>query len=297
MLEESDSAFESGVILRPHVFGRSTAVLFSHQSTNPFSRQPSYMELSSLPQEERNRRLRDPAVRARILADREYKNDVGFSADYFRDPWHGTYKVGLKLNFEPEQADTVAAIAQREGRTPREVGYDLMLEDDCQAFLYFPSAGYARGNLEAVREMLEHPRSVLSGSDAGAHSATVCDGALPTFMLTYWARDRSRGPRLPLAQVIRKQTLDTATALGMYDRGLLAPGYLADVNVIDYDVLSLRPPRFIRDLPAGGGRLVQRPDGYRATIKRGVVTVENDEDTGARPGGVVRSQPRSRLVT
>jgi N-acyl-D-amino-acid deacylase len=190
----------------------------------------------------------------------------------------------------------VAAVAEREGRDVREVGYDMMLEDDCTAFMFVPHMGYVHGDLEATRGMLEYKGSILSGSDAGAHVETVCDGASSTFMLTHWARDRTRGPKLPLEYAVHKQTQDTATALGMYDRGVLDAGYLADINIIDFENLKLRLPEMVYDLPTGAGRLDQRADGYVATIKRGVVIIENDEDTGARPGQVVRSRPRDEAM-
>ncbi|HUC04643.1 MAG TPA: amidohydrolase family protein, partial [Acidimicrobiales bacterium] len=180
------------------------------------------------------------------------------------------------------------AIAAREGRSTDEVLYDLMLGRDGRELLYLPLLDYAGGNLDAVREMLTHPATVLGLGDGGAHCGVLCDASLPTFMLSHWARDRHRGEQLPLESVVHLQTRRTAELYGFADRGLLAPGYLADLNVIDHGALTLEPPEMVYDLPAGGKRLIQRSRGYRATVKAGVVVREHDEATGERPGRLLR---------
>ncbi len=294
ILAEVEAAKAEGTRLTPLIFGRAAGVLFSFQSNNPFSRYPTYQALSKLPEDERRRALRDPAVRARILADHDPIDDEWKRLS--ENPWPRTFVLGPDNNYEPSLAESVAAIAERQGRSAKEVGYDLLLENDCQAFLLFPLVSYANGDLEAVRTMLEHPHSVLSGSDAGAHCNTVCDGAVPTFLLTHWTRDRTRGPRLGLEWVVKKQTRDTALAMNMADRGLVRAGHLADLNLIDYDNLRLAVPQYVRDLPGGSGRLIQRAEGYVATIKAGTATVENGEETGARPGRLVRSRPATMAM-
>jgi N-acyl-D-aspartate/D-glutamate deacylase len=290
ILDIVDGARREGIRMRPGVFGRGVGVLFSFQSTNPFSRYPSYKPLAQMSFADRNRALRDPAVRAAILADHDPNKDEW--ARLSLNPWPETFVLRNGGDYEPTPDLTVEAIAKREGRDPKEVGYDLMLQDDGRAFLHFPMIGYGSGDLRAVRDMITHPNTVMSGSDAGAHCTTICDGAMPTFMLAHWTRDRSRGPKLPLEWMVHKQTRDTAMSMNMADRGLLQPGMIADVNLIDYDNLQLLQPEYVNDLPSGAGRLVQRSSGYVATMKSGVVISENGVDTGARPGRILRSSRR-----
>ncbi|MFN3231265.1 MAG: N-acyl-D-amino-acid deacylase family protein [Alphaproteobacteria bacterium] len=279
-----------GLDIRPQVFGRGTGVLFSFQATNPFHRHPTYLaELAHLPHEDRVRKLHDPDIKAKLLAEQDSVDDAWkVLAD---NPWPWTYRMGYPMNFEPDPSESVEAIAKRQGRDPKEVGYDLLLEDDGRAFLTFPLLGYAGYDLEDIREMLLHPLGVMAGSDAGAHCNTILDAATPTFMLTHWTRDRTRGPKLPLEWVVQKQTQGTAQAFGMTDRGVLRPGFKADINVIDYDRLQLLLPEYVHDLPSGAGRLIQQAEGYVATINAGQVINQNGEDTGARPGKVIRSRP------
>jgi N-acyl-D-aspartate/D-glutamate deacylase len=168
------------------------------------------------------------------------------------------------------------------------MAYDVMLEDGGGGLLYLPILNYSSGSLEPTRQMLLHPRSALGLGDGGAHVGIICDASMPTFMLTHWTRDRTRGELLPLEWVVRKQTQDTARMYGLGDRGSIEAGKVADLNLIDYDHLELRPPRVAADLPAGGKRLVQEAVGYVATFKGGEATFEHGEETGARPGRLVR---------
>jgi N-acyl-D-aspartate/D-glutamate deacylase len=286
MLREADEARAEGVTMTPLVFGRGTGVLFSFQSTNPFSRYPTYVELMKLPNDQRIAALKSPEIKAKILAETDPIDDEWKRLS--ENPWPYSYVMGEQVNYEPDPSESIEAIARRMGKSPKEVGYDELLKNDGRAFLSFPLLGYSGSDLEAVREMIEHPLAVLSGSDAGAHCNTICDGAVASFMLTHWTRDRKRGPKMRLETVVAKQTSHTAKAIGMHDRGLLRPGYIADVNLIDYENLRVLAPEYVTDLPSGCGRLTQKATGYVATVKTGTVISTNGEDTGERPGTLVR---------
>ena len=198
------------------------------------------------------------------------------------------WPLGDPPDYEPPASASAAAVAERDGRAPNAVVLDWMLEDDGKAFLFAPLASYERHDHEAIREMISHPRTVLGLSDGGAHCGLICDASMPTYLLTHWARDRARGPKLGLEQVVNLQTARTAALYGFDDRGVLAPGKRADLNVIDVDGLALHAPEMIFDLPAAGRRLVQRVDGYQATVVAGRVTYVDGEPTGERPGRLVR---------
>jgi N-acyl-D-aspartate/D-glutamate deacylase len=192
------------------------------------------------------------------------------------------------VDYEPPLEESVGHIALHTGRTPAEVLYDMIVERGPEELFMIPVNNYADNTFEALREMLLHPNAVLGLSDGGAHCAIICDASIPTSMLTHWTRDRTRGEKLPLEFVVKRQTRDTAALYGLCDRGLLAPGYKADVNVIDYEHLALRKPEIAYDLPGGARRLVQRADGYVATIVAGEVVLRDGEATGALPGRVLR---------
>jgi N-acyl-D-amino-acid deacylase len=285
-LKAAEEMAREGLKVVPQVFGRGVGMLFSYFATNPFGRLPTYQALRKLSHAERVAALRNPEVRAKILSEEDPINDAWkVLAD---NPWPKVYPLGDKMDFEPDPTESVEAIARRQGRPAKEVGYDLMLEHDGGAFLSFPLLGYSQRNLDAIREMIMHPLSIIGGSDAGAHAGTVCDAAVPTFMLTHWTRDRTRGDRIELEHIVRKQTMETAKSVGMHDRGVLRPGYKADVNVIDYEKLQLNSPKYLYDLPSGAGRLVQTASGYKHTIVSGKVIASDGIDTGARAGRVVR---------
>ncbi|MEQ9121682.1 MAG: amidohydrolase family protein, partial [Alphaproteobacteria bacterium] len=198
------------------------------------------------------------------------------------------FPLGDPPDYTPAPDTSVAAMAARMGRDPAELGYDLLLENDGKAILYRPLSNYAYGDLETVKDMMRHPNSLVGLGDGGAHVGVLTDASAITYMLTHWTRDRSRGERLPLPWAIKRLTRDNAAAIGLNDRGLISIGKKADINVIDYDRLSIRPPEVLYDLPAGGKRMVQRTEGYDATIVSGEVVYRNGAETGALPGRLVR---------
>jgi N-acyl-D-aspartate/D-glutamate deacylase len=289
LLDATDAAAARGARLAPQVAGRPTGLLLGLESSfHPFAFHPTYRELAALPLDERVRKLRDPAIRARVLAEKPegVLPIVAFIAGSF----HKLFPLGDPPDYEPAPERSVKAMAERAGLRPDEVAYDLLLERDGRELLYFPLLNYANFDFEPIREMLLHPRTVLGLSDGGAHCGIICDASMPTFMLTHWTRDRKRGEKLPLEAMVAGQTRKTAELFGLGDRGVLAPGLLADVNVIDYDALRLSPPRMVFDLPASGRRLVQHAEGYVATLKCGEPIFENGEPTGALPGKLVRGR-------
>jgi N-acyl-D-aspartate/D-glutamate deacylase len=267
-------------------------MLFGLQSSlHPFISHPTYRrELAHLALGERVARLRQPEVRTRLLAEEpEIAHPI---ARALISNWPFIFPLGDPPDYEPAPETSVAATAAREGRRPEEVAYDWLLAGDGRQFLFAPLANYVDGNFDALRAMMLHPRTVLGLSDGGAHCGLICDASMPTYLLTHWARDRRRGERIPLEQAVRLQTGNTAAVWGFGDRGTIEPGKKADLNLIDLDALRLRAPEMVFDLPAGGRRLVQRVEGYRATIVSGTVTFENGEPTGERPGTLVRGHGR-----
>jgi N-acyl-D-aspartate/D-glutamate deacylase len=278
----------AGADVKAQVGVRPIGVLIGLQATaNPFMFCPSYRQLQSLTHDERLARLRDPDVRRTLLAEHAASSPSGF-VGILHSGYDRMYPLSDPPDYEPTPADSVAGRAAAVGAVPDELLYDLLLDDDGGRLLYIPLMNYARGDLADVREMLTSPDAMFGLSDAGAHCNSICDGSFPTTAITHWTRDRSRGERLPLEYVVHQQTQRTARHVGWTDRGVVAPGMLADLNVIDHDRLTLHPPVLVADLPAGGTRLMQAADGYVATIKRGAVIAENGELTGARPGRLQR---------
>jgi N-acyl-D-amino-acid deacylase len=290
LLEAAGEAHADGVPLRPQVTGRPIGMMLGLQSFHPFRTRPTYLELAELPLEERVERMRDPEVRAAILGEEDLvpmPAYVGMGLDRI-------FGLGDPPEYEPDPSSSIAARAERLGVDPYEVLYDELLADEGRNLLMRPLLGYSDFDLEPVREMLLHPATVLGIGDGGAHVSVICDASTPTWMLTHWVRDRSRGPKLPIGTVVRKMTKDNAELYGFDDRGVIAAGRRADLNVIDLDRLTLHAPEFRHDLPSGAPRLVQEAEGYVATIVAGTVTRRHDTDTGARPGGLVRSGGTTR---
>ncbi len=287
------AANRTGGWLVPQVAGKPASIMVGFQSAyHPFAEHAGFKALADLPFDERIARLATPEVRAAILA--EDIEPVGMAA-FMMGSAHKLFPLGDPPDYEPDPSTSVKAMAEREGRTPLEVAYDLMLQRGGRELLYLPILGWANGGLDAIDEMLRHPATVLGLGDGGAHCGVLCDASLPTFMLTHWARDR-RSSTLPLETVVHLQTRRTAELYGFDDRGVLAPGFVADVNLIDHEHLSLVPPEMAYDLPAGGRRLIQRATGYAATVKSGVVVREKDVATGEYPGRLLRGpQPAPAL--
>lgn len=285
------AAVKSGVPIVPMVFARPVCVLFSFQGENPFEYLPSFQPLKKLAHDEKMVALRTPALRQKLVTETD-PHTTGMSLLYQNEKvWERTYPMGRPLSYEPDSTQSIAATAAREKRDPREVVYDLMLEQNGRSFLMYAAFGYADGNADCLRELICDPITVLGGSDAGAHVRQIIDAGMPTYALTHWVRDKAAGDpsRLPLEFMVKKLTHDSARLFGMTDRGTLEPGAKADVNVIDYANLSVSHPEMIYDLPAGMPRLMQTASGYEKTFVSGEVVQENGTDTGARPGRIVRS--------
>jgi len=291
LIELADEATASGARIVPQVAGRPACLLLGWDSTaHPFTFHSTWQEIARLPREERLARLRTAEVRDAMLAE-----DPGLEgiAAFLTSSYHKLFPLGDPPEYEPSPDESLKARAAREGTTPEALAYDHLCSGDGRGLLYLPLLGYAHGDFGALHEMLVHPGTVLGLGDGGAHCGLLCDASLPSYMLSHWARDRSRGDRLGLEQAVHLQTRRTAALYGFDDRGVLAPGYLADVNVIDFDTLAIDAPEMVYDLPAGGRRMIQRARGYAATVKRGVVVREDDEATGERPGRLLRGpQPR-----
>ena len=283
-----DEAARAGLPMRAQVAPRAVGVLLGLTATlNPFQSHASFQQVAGLPLAEQVARLRDPELRRRLLAEPPAAAFAMFGAGFDR-----IFALGDPPDYEPSPEQSVAARARALGLAPAELALDLLLERDGRALLYRPVMNYTDSNFDAVREMLLHERSVPGLGDGGAHVGLISDGSFPTTLLAHWARDRKRGERLPLEWLVKRQTADTAALVGLADRGRLAPGLRADVNLIDFDALAVRAPEIAHDLPAGGRRLVQRATGYAKTLVAGEITMENGEPTGALPGRLVRgAQP------
>ncbi|HEY2709083.1 MAG TPA: amidohydrolase family protein [Caulobacteraceae bacterium] len=288
LLAQVEDAVAAGLQIKGQTAARPVGVLFGLELTlNPFSPYPVYKEIAKLPLAERVALLSDPAFRERLLTHLPEGRVRGRMKD-----WGNMHVFTGMPDYEPTPETSIAAIAERTGKAPEVVALDHMVSNDGHAMIYAPVLNYTDGNLEPARYMMNHKDVVPGLSDGGAHVGTICDGSFPTTLVTYWTRDRTRGPKLPLAQVIRMQARDTARTVGLYDRGVLAPGYRADLNVIDYENLRLHAPEVAYDLPAGGKRLLQRASGYTATVVAGEVTYRDGVATGALPGRLLRgAQP------
>ena len=290
LLRLCDEAAARGADLRPQVGSRPTTLLIGHPTFHPLSFRPTFGSLGLLPFEERMVKLRDPAIRRKILSEESVYPipQLEIVMDMIENGLDKVFRLGDPPCYEPPPGESLKAAAEREGRDPFDLLYDWMLELDGRQLLMLTLLGYSNYDLEPTRTMLEHPRTAFGLGDGGAHCGAICDASMTTSLLEHWAKARTRGPRLPIEQAVKKMTYDTASLYGLTDRGRLAPGLRADLNVIDFDRLSLSLPEVAQDLPAGASRLVQRARGYEATIVSGEVTFREGEHTGALPGRLVR---------
>lgn len=289
-----DACEAEGAQVIGQVAGRAIGIMMSwHGTAHPFAGHETFKPLAALSPEARIAELKKPEVRAAMLAEPDPK--LPFFEAFVTRSYTKMFPAGDAVDYEPAPEQSVGAQAKANGRHPREIAYDALMGQGGHGMIYFPLFNYADQSLDALHTLHQHPRTLMGLSDAGAHCGAICDGGMPTFMLTHWTRDRRRGPTLPLEYVVRRQTRDTARAFGLLDRGVLAPGFKADVNVIDYDHLRFEQPHLAYDLPAGGRRLTQHARGYTATICSGTVISRDDTPTGALPGQLVRgAQPAPR---
>jgi N-acyl-D-aspartate/D-glutamate deacylase len=282
LLQLVAQAVKDGLPIRGQVAPRPIGMLLGLQaSLNPFSGSPMVREIADKPLPERVAIMRDPAFKASVLEHlgRTTRKRLDLKLLFpFGDP----------PNYAPDPSTSIAAQAERTGRSPDDLAYELILQDEGRAFLYTPFANYRHGNLDACREMMEDPNTVIGLGDGGAHVGMISDASFPTFVMTHWSRECGRSDGFDLSWLIKRQTSDTARTVGLLDRGVVAPGMKADLNVIDVAKLALPAPRMTFDLPAGGKRLLQKAEGYRATVLSGIVTYRGGEATGALPGRLVR---------
>lgn len=298
ILERAEKAASKGLTIRCQVAARAIGVMLGLEATfMPFMGFPSYKAISQRSLAERVAAMRDAALKAKMLTEKSEPvagdgSSIPPLADFFLANLDMVgmrlFRLGEQPNYEPTVPECFAAEAMRKNTSVLSVIYDALLEQDGKSLLYFPLYNYTEMSLDICRTMLTHPLALPGLSDGGAHVGTVCDASFPTFLMTHWARDRGEG-RIPLEQVIKMQAADTAAFIGLTDRGTIAPGKRADINVIDFDNLRLLHPEMLRDLPAGGQRLMQRAEGYLTTLVRGEAITENGVFTGARPGHLVRS--------
>ena len=292
LMDGVHKARAEGAHVTAQIAGRPVGVMLGIDTAlNPFSIRPSYQALLQLPVAERIQRMQDPEMRRQILSEApspELLNRLTQFRQHITKRWDRIFPMGDPPNYEPRADESIDAIARRTNHSPDEVAYDY-LAAGADKFLFFPIVGYNEDNHDIIHTMLTDDATLLGLSDGGAHCSSIVDASVPSWMLMHWARDRSRGARLPLELVVRRQTSETADFFGFHDRGRLAVGKKADINVIDYDNMRLHIPEVRYDLPMNGRRLVQRVDGYRHTFVSGVSTFENGVYSGATPGRLVRA--------
>jgi N-acyl-D-aspartate/D-glutamate deacylase len=285
------AARAAGVDCNSQVHVRGIGMVMGLETTlNPFRSHAAWQELADLTPDARRARLRqDETLRSRLENVHPQDRHTRWIESLFGE----LFRLDETMNYEPTPDQSLLANAQRMGTEPWSLLLEWLLADDGEGHVMYPFENYYGGDLEAIREMLTDEASVIGVADGGAHVGVICDAGAPTFMLTHWVRDRTRGPRLPLEFLVAKHTRGNARAYGLHDRGVLSPGYRADINIIDFASLRLKPPRVLFDLPAGGRRLVQQAEGYRHTFVSGAETLRDDEFTGELPGRLIRGEQRA----
>ena len=292
---------DNGANIVAQIALRGNGIIMAWQGTvNPFRLRPSFQAISELPWEQQKAKLLDPAFKAKLLSEQndfsQVNQDIIGLIMVVCGGWTMQFEMDPDFNYEPQADESIAARAAAAGVSADEYAYDLLCRDEGKGFIYLPILNYADGNLDFLEALQHSDDTVNSLSDGGAHCGTICDAASPTFMLQHWVRDRRRGGKISLENAIKRQCRDTARLYGLDDRGIIAPGYLADLNVIDLDKVKLGKPWLAFDLPAGGKRLLQKAEGYVCTIKTGVVTFKDGAWTGATPGGLIRGPQRADLL-
>jgi N-acyl-D-amino-acid deacylase len=291
---------DNGANIVAQIALRGNGIVMAWQGTvHPFRFRPSFQAIEALPWEEQRAKLLDPEFKARMLSEEndlsQVNQDILPLVMVVCGGWAMQYQMDPDFDYEPQPDESVAARAEAAGKSGEVYAYDLLCSDEGKGFIYLPILNYADGNLDFLETLQQDSDTVNSLSDGGAHCGTICDAASPTFMLQHWVRDRSRGT-IGLENAIKRQCADTARLYGLEDRGIIAPGYLADLNIIDFERLKLGKPWLAFDLPAGGKRLLQKAEGYVATIKHGAVTFREGAWTGAAPGGLIRGPQRVELA-
>ena len=297
-IEEMRRQNATGANIVAQIALRGNGIIMAWQGTvHPFRFKPAWNEIIDLQWEQQLAKLRDPAFKARMIAEENVwpESDIIDFLKIVALGWPVQFEMDPDFNYEPKMDESIMARATAAGVSPDEYAYDLLMKDDGKGFIYFPILNYRDGNLNFLEDLQHADDTVNSLSDGGAHCGTICDAASPTFMLQHWVRDRA-GKRIALEHAVKRQCRDTALLYGLEDRGVLAPGYLADLNVIDMDAIKLGKPWLAFDLPAGGKRLLQKADGYVATIKSGEVTFRDGAMQGPTPGGVIRGPQRVEMA-
>lgn len=296
MYKLAEQARQEGREIRPQAAGRPTGVLHGLQSSfHAFVGHPTFREhLSHLSHAELVKAMNEPAMKARILSEESVIK--GGLMQNLPQLMNQVFPLGDTPNYEPNAEDSIAGIARAQGRNPMEVMYDLLVANEGKELFYQPLGGYQGFSLDAQKKLLEHPNVLFGLSDGGAHCGVIADAGMPTFIMTHWGRDRTKGDKMTLEFIVQALTSKTAEAFGMFDRGRIREGWMADLNVIDFETMRLYRPEAIFDLPAGGRRLVQRAGGYDVTIKAGQVIFRNGEHTGALPGKLVRRSNEARAA-
>ena len=290
LLDGIEAAQNKGINMYGQVPPRATGINMGLEVTlNPFTFYPSFYDLSKKSLEEKVATMRDPKFKKKLLSEQPVS--IGNPlVEEITQSFNKMFRLGDPANYEPDPDSSFKAIAKKQNISPQEVAYECLLEKEGKALIYHPLFNYLPGNLDFVEKMLNHPYSISGLGDAGAHCGAISDASFPTTLIQHWGRDRTRGKKIPLEKLISMQTLETSRLLGISDRGVLKEGYKADINVIDFDNLTLHEPEVLHDLPAGGRRLVQKASGYEYTIVSGQIAFENGEATGALNGRLIRNQ-------